>query len=181
MSFTADVVIVGAGIVGAACAMELAKEKFRVTVVDGSFAGSGATAAGMGHIVVMDDSEAQFALTQYSVKLWRDLSPELPADCEYETRGSVWVAAAPDEMGKSGASQLTIANAASTHKSWTSRLCARPNPISATTCPAVCSFPKTRYCMLPAPRVFFCVGPLNWAPRRDSEATPPPPQRVACG
>jgi glycine/D-amino acid oxidase-like deaminating enzyme len=98
MSFTADVAIVGAGIVGAACAMELAKEKFRVTVVDGSFAGSGATAAGMGHLVVMDDSEAQFALTQYSVALWRELSPELPADCEYETRGSVWVAAAADEM-----------------------------------------------------------------------------------
>jgi len=98
MSVAADVVIVGAGIVGAACAMELAKEKFRVTVVDGGLVGSGATAAGMGHIVVMDDSEAQFALTQYSVALWRELSAELPADCEYEARGTVWVAAAANEM-----------------------------------------------------------------------------------
>ena len=56
------------------------------------------TAAGMGHLVVMDDSEAQFALTQYSVALWRELSAELPADCEYEARGSVWVAAAANEM-----------------------------------------------------------------------------------
>jgi len=98
MSATPDVVIIGAGIVGAACAMELAKEKFRVTVVDGSFVGSGATAAGMGHLVVMDDSEAQFALTQYSVALWRELSAELSPDCEYETRGTVWVAAAADEL-----------------------------------------------------------------------------------
>ena len=100
MSVTADVIIVGAGIVGAACAMELAKEKFRVTVVDGSFAASGATAAGMGHVVVMDDSEAQFALTQYSVALWRELSAELPDDCEYQTPGTVWVAADADEMAE---------------------------------------------------------------------------------
>jgi hypothetical protein len=62
MNLTADIVMVGAGIVDAACAMELATEKFGVTVVHGSCAGSGATAAGVGHIVVMDDSEAQFTL-----------------------------------------------------------------------------------------------------------------------
>ena len=73
MSVTTDVVVVGAGIVGAACAFELAKEGLRVSVVDGGFIGGGATAAGMGHIVVMDDSEAQFALTRYSQMLWDDL------------------------------------------------------------------------------------------------------------
>src|SRR5580704_8271798 len=93
-----DVVIVGAGIVGAACADEFARRKLRVAVVDRDFVGSGATAAGMGHIVVMDDSEAQFALTRYSQQLWQELRPELPEDVEYEQRGTIWIAADGDEM-----------------------------------------------------------------------------------
>ena len=65
-----DVVIVGAGIVGAACADECAGSGMKVALVDGDCIGGGATAAGMGHVVVMDDSEAQFALTRYSQQLW---------------------------------------------------------------------------------------------------------------
>src|SRR5271169_1237434 len=93
-----DVVIVGAGIVGAACADEFARRGMRIAVVDRDVVGSGATAAGMGHIVVMDDSEAQFALTRYSQRLWQALRPELPADVEYEQCGTIWVAADEEEM-----------------------------------------------------------------------------------
>jgi glycine/D-amino acid oxidase-like deaminating enzyme len=95
-----DAVVVGAGIVGAACADEFARRGMRVAIVDREFVGSGATAAGMGHIVVMDDSEAQFVLTRYSQRLWRALSPELPDDVEYEPRGTIWVATDEDEMGE---------------------------------------------------------------------------------
>ena len=62
------------------------------------FVGSGATAAGMGHIVVMDDSDAQFALTRYSQQLWQTLRSELPDDVEYESCGTIWVAADEEEM-----------------------------------------------------------------------------------
>jgi glycine/D-amino acid oxidase-like deaminating enzyme len=93
-----DVAIVGAGIVGAACADELARRGLSVVVFDGDVIGSGATAAGMGHIVVMDDSEAQFALTRYSQQLWQELRPELPDDVEYEQCGTIWVAADEEEM-----------------------------------------------------------------------------------
>lgn len=95
-----DVVVVGAGIVGAACADEFARRGMRVAVVDRDLVGSGATAAGMGHIVVMDDSEAQFALTRYSQQLWQALRPELPADVEYEQCGTIWVAADEEEMNE---------------------------------------------------------------------------------
>jgi D-hydroxyproline dehydrogenase subunit beta len=93
-----DVAIVGAGIVGAACADECARRGLRVAIVDQDFVGSGATAAGMGHIVVMDDSEAQFALTRYSQRLWQDLRPELPDDVEYQECGTIWVAADEEEL-----------------------------------------------------------------------------------
>src|ERR1700691_6082123 len=95
---SADVVIVGAGIVGAACALECVRAGLRTTVVEAAMLGGGATAAGMGHLVVMDDSEPQFALTRYSVELWRALASELPADAEYTDSGTIWVAADEEEM-----------------------------------------------------------------------------------
>jgi len=95
-----DVAIVGAGIVGAACADELTRRAMRVALVDRDVVGGGATAAGMGHVVVMDDSEAQFALTRYSQKLWQGLRRELPEDVEYEQCGTIWVAADEEEMAE---------------------------------------------------------------------------------
>ncbi len=97
-----DAVIVGAGIVGAACADEFARRGL------GSVAGrsgprfpsgSGATAAGMGHD--RGDGrfrEAQFALTRYSQRLWQELRRELPDDVEYEQCGTIWVAADEEEL-----------------------------------------------------------------------------------
>ena len=93
-----DVVILGAGIVGAAVALECASEHMRVAVVEPDVIGGGATAAGMGHIVVMDDSEAQFALTHYSQQLWEAIAADLPRDVEYMPCGTIWVAADEEEM-----------------------------------------------------------------------------------
>ncbi|MGH9728108.1 MAG: NAD(P)/FAD-dependent oxidoreductase [Candidatus Acidiferrales bacterium] len=93
-----DVVIIGAGIVGAACAWACANEGLRVAVIEADIIGGGATGAGMGHLVVMDDSEAQFALTRYSRSLWQQVAPELPEDVEFESCGTIWVAADEEEM-----------------------------------------------------------------------------------
>ena len=93
-----DVVVIGGGIVGAACAAECAAARLKVAIVEARMIGGGATAAGMGHLVVMDDSEAQFALTNYSQKLWHELRDELPAEIEYDACGTIWVAADDEEM-----------------------------------------------------------------------------------
>ena len=95
-----DVAIAGGGIVGAACAADCAAAGLTVVVVEPGPVGGGATAAGMGHIVVMDDSPAQIALTNYSRTLWMQLAPELPADVEYVSAGTVWVAADDEEMAE---------------------------------------------------------------------------------
>jgi len=97
---TYDLIIVGAGIVGAACAMECARGGLKVLVLDRGPIGGGTTAAGMGHIVVMDDSEAQFTLTSYSRRLWIELRPQLADDVEYELCGTLWVAADDEEMAE---------------------------------------------------------------------------------
>lgn len=93
-----DLIIVGAGIVGAACAAECARAGLKVLVLDRGPIAGGTTAAGMGHIVVMDDSEAQFALTHFSRTLWQKL--ELPADVEYDPCGTLWLAADEEEMAE---------------------------------------------------------------------------------
>ena len=95
-----DVVIIGAGIVGSACAAECAREGLSVAVVEAGIIGGGATAAGMGHLVVMDDSEAQFALTRYSQQLWDEISDELPREVEHDACGTIWIAADDEEMAE---------------------------------------------------------------------------------
>ncbi|HLX72904.1 MAG TPA: FAD-dependent oxidoreductase, partial [Verrucomicrobiae bacterium] len=95
-----DIIIVGAGIVGAACAMECAKAGLRTLVLDRGPISGGTTAAGMGHLVVMDDSEAQFALTSYSRKLWHEIRPRLTREVEFDACGTLWVAADGEEMAE---------------------------------------------------------------------------------
>lgn len=93
-----DAIVIGAGIVGAACARALARDGLSVLVVDAGFAGGGTTAAGMGHLVVMDDSPEQLALTGLSCELWRDLASSLDASVEYDGCGTIWVAEDDGQM-----------------------------------------------------------------------------------
>jgi glycine/D-amino acid oxidase-like deaminating enzyme len=106
-----DVAIAGAGIVGAACAAECAAAGLKVVVVDPGPVGGGATAAGMGHIVAMDDSPAQLALTRYSRALWRELSSELPPEVEFAETGTIWVAADAEEMAEVESKRAIAASA----------------------------------------------------------------------
>jgi glycine/D-amino acid oxidase-like deaminating enzyme len=95
-----DVLIVGAGIAGCAVARECALNGLQVGVIEGGTLAGGATAAGMGHVVVMDDSPAQLALTAFSRSLWQEDAANLPKWAEYESRGTVWVAADDEEMAE---------------------------------------------------------------------------------
>ena len=106
-----DVIVLGAGIVGAACAREFAFAGLRVAVVEPGVPGGAASAAGMGHVVVMDDSPAQLALSRYGRQLWQNLRPALPASVEYEERGTLWVAADEEEMQEVYLKQATYAGA----------------------------------------------------------------------
>jgi glycine/D-amino acid oxidase-like deaminating enzyme len=88
----ADAIVIGAGIVGAACAEALVRDGWRVLILEEGFLGGGATGAAMGHLVAMDDSPAQLALTAYSLRLWRAVRPELPLDAEELSCGTLWIA-----------------------------------------------------------------------------------------
>jgi D-hydroxyproline dehydrogenase subunit beta len=93
----ADVIVIGAGIVGSACAHEFARRGLDVLVLDSQR--GGATAVGMGHLVAMDDNPAELALSRYSIDLWRQWAPQLPADCAYHNCGTLWLATDREELG----------------------------------------------------------------------------------
>lgn len=88
--------MIGAGIVGAACAHALAAYGLNVRILDARR--PAATAAGMGHLVVMDDNPAELALSQHSLALWRELAPQMPAECAFSPCGTLWLAADAAEM-----------------------------------------------------------------------------------
>lgn len=98
MSARPDAVVVGAGVVGAAVARALVLEGMRVEVLEAGFVGGGTTSAGMGHVVVMDDSPAQLELTARSRTLLHDLAGELSPACEFDPCGTLWVAEDADQL-----------------------------------------------------------------------------------
>lgn len=95
---TADVAVIGAGVVGAAIADALTAAGCSVVVVEGEFAGAGSTGAAMGHLVVMDDSPAQLRLCHHSRTRWDTLLAELPATAEPEHCGTLWLAVNEAEL-----------------------------------------------------------------------------------
>lgn len=106
-----EVLVIGAGLVGAACAAELAAAGLEVLVLEAAHPGGGTTAAGMGHVVAMDDSPAQLALCRYSQLLWAELADQLPARVENDPCGTVWVAADGEELAAVYAKQAVYAAA----------------------------------------------------------------------
>jgi glycine/D-amino acid oxidase-like deaminating enzyme len=93
-----DVIVVGAGMVGAWTALELAERGLRVLVIERAFAGAGSTGAAMGHLVVMDDTPAQLALCRHALARWHEVAPTLDATAEFDRAGTLWLAATEAEQ-----------------------------------------------------------------------------------
>jgi glycine/D-amino acid oxidase-like deaminating enzyme len=54
----------------------------------------------MGHVVAMDDSPAQLALTVYSRAVWLEQAALFPASVEYQSPGTLWVAVDDEELAE---------------------------------------------------------------------------------
>jgi len=85
-----DLIVIGAGIVGASCADAASAEGLRVAIIEPGPIGGGATAAAMGHLVAMDDDPAELALARYSLRHWEAFA-ELE-EAEFSRCGTLWVA-----------------------------------------------------------------------------------------
>jgi glycine/D-amino acid oxidase-like deaminating enzyme len=85
-----DLIVVGAGMVGAHCADMATAEGLRVAIVERGLIGGGATSAAMGHLVAMDEDAAEFALCRYSLRLWEAFA--MLKEAEFSRCGTLWVA-----------------------------------------------------------------------------------------
>lgn len=96
---TADVIVIGAGIVGACCAHYLSQAGLRVAIIDRGNVASGTTGAGEGNILVSDKEpgpELQLALL--ARKLWFELMGEFGVLAEIEPKGGVVVASTQQSL-----------------------------------------------------------------------------------
>ncbi|WP_432000885.1 NAD(P)/FAD-dependent oxidoreductase [Streptomyces sioyaensis] len=90
---TSDVIVVGAGVVGAACAYYAARAGLSVTVIDRGSVAGGTTGGGEGNLLVSDKEPGpELALALLSTELWRELAELLPPQIEYEPKGGLVVA-----------------------------------------------------------------------------------------
>ncbi|MFF3311789.1 NAD(P)/FAD-dependent oxidoreductase [Streptomyces sp. NPDC002952] len=96
---TCDVVVVGAGMVGAACALYAARAGLDVVVVDRGPVGGGTTGAGEGNLLVSDKEPGpELELALLSRRLWAELADELGPAIEYEAKGGLVVAGTPEAL-----------------------------------------------------------------------------------
>ncbi|MER7548254.1 FAD-binding oxidoreductase [Spirillospora sp. NPDC127506] len=89
------VVVLGAGIVGAACARELARAGCAVTVVERGRPAAATTAHGEGNVLVSDKEPGpELELARLSRRLWPRVLAELPdaGAVEWEPKGGIVVA-----------------------------------------------------------------------------------------
>ncbi|MGW5149229.1 NAD(P)/FAD-dependent oxidoreductase [Rhodococcus koreensis] len=107
LGHTNDVVVIGGGVIGAACAYYCSEAGLKVTVIERGAVGGGTTAACEGNILLSDKhpgSELDLALL--SSRLWTDVAERLgPERIEYHAKGGVVVAAS--EATAAGLRNLT--------------------------------------------------------------------------
>ncbi|MET8564364.1 FAD-binding oxidoreductase [Streptomyces flaveolus] len=96
---TCDVVVVGAGMTGAACALYAARAGLDVRLVDRGPVAGGTTGAGEGNLLVSDKEPGpELELASLSARLWAGLARELGAAIEYEAKGGLVVASTPGTL-----------------------------------------------------------------------------------
>ena len=94
---TADVVMIGAGAVGAACAFFAAQAGLRVHVVERGQIAGGTTSACEGNLLVSDkEAGHELDLSLYSQRVWREDLAEFGPLWEFESKGGLVVSASAD-------------------------------------------------------------------------------------
>lgn len=102
-----DVIIIGAGIIGAACARALAVAGYAVTVIDRGTVAGGTSSACEGNLLVSDKGPGhELVLAQFASTLWKqtvaDLAEQLGdgfPSVEYDQKGGLVVATTPAGAG----------------------------------------------------------------------------------
>ncbi|MGE3174975.1 MAG: NAD(P)/FAD-dependent oxidoreductase [Planctomycetota bacterium] len=110
---SADVVVIGGGIIGCACALHLARAlpDARIVVVDrGAIAGA-TSGSCMGHLMVTPADDEHYRLTSASVRMWRELHDEYRdlGSFDYNPTGALYLADGDEDLPLLGELQRQFA------------------------------------------------------------------------
>jgi glycine/D-amino acid oxidase-like deaminating enzyme len=87
-----DAIVIGAGVVGACCALALTNAGLKVLIIDRGPVASGTTGAGEGNILVSDkEPSAELTLAIRSRDLWFEIDTDIGGGFELEAKGGVVV------------------------------------------------------------------------------------------
>jgi len=96
---TADVVIVGGGIIGASCAYFLSETGLDVHLLERHFPASGTSRACDGLVLLWDKTPgAEHKLAKISLSLWNQLYRSLDADFGFERAGTILLAESNEQL-----------------------------------------------------------------------------------
>ncbi|MDP5226532.1 MULTISPECIES: FAD-binding oxidoreductase [Arthrobacter] len=99
MSRASDVLVIGAGVIGAATAYFAARAGLSVTLVDQGLPASGTSSACEGNILVSDkELGPELELTRYSLSVWKGELAEHRHLWEFEAKGGIIVASQPSSL-----------------------------------------------------------------------------------
>ncbi len=88
-----DVIVIGAGVMGAACTLELSRAGLKVLVLERGSVTSGTTGAGEGNILVSDKEVGpELTLALRSRNKWFEISDEIGGGFELEAKGGIVIA-----------------------------------------------------------------------------------------
>jgi sarcosine oxidase, subunit beta len=88
---TAEVVVIGGGVQGASLAFHLASRGVRVTVVERSTIGAGATGRSSGLVRVYYDLLAEARIAAVAIEWFRDWEHRVGGECGFTRAGFLWI------------------------------------------------------------------------------------------
>ncbi|MGH9348197.1 MAG: NAD(P)/FAD-dependent oxidoreductase [Vicinamibacterales bacterium] len=94
----AHVCVIGAGVMGASAAFQLARHGMSVLLVDRSMPGSEASGATAGTLAVQNKKPDLIPIVLQSLDMWAELSDCLGSDVEYEVRGGFRLAHTDEDV-----------------------------------------------------------------------------------
>jgi sarcosine oxidase subunit beta len=100
MSDTADIAIIGGGLIGAWTAYFLAKRGQRVTLLEKGRIGAQSSGVNFGNLRLQGRHPAQYPLSLRAQALWEDFTSLTGEECEFEQTGHLYLAYDGEEAAK---------------------------------------------------------------------------------